>query len=279
MPCRLDVLHRMWGRRSAFTLIELLVVVAIIVILIAILMPALSGARQQARSVACKSNMRQVATGLLMYTVEYDGWLPPSTDDKPDGTFFVDGKERRVWVHYLVDAGILRSISVNNTSLSTYYISRILVAALKCPSRQTGPYGSGFPQWSYNVPLFINGVSPARTSSERNERMTKVSEVASSNVLILAESWYGNAASYPFIADLNGGWESRFGVDVPHGGAAGINSSNFAMMDGSVTEYRYKGPLLKTYPAVWMNNNLWDAGILAPGTYRSRSALGLSANW
>jgi prepilin-type N-terminal cleavage/methylation domain-containing protein/prepilin-type processing-associated H-X9-DG protein len=57
-------------RRGAFTLIEVLVVVAIIALLVAVLLPALSRARDQVRSVSCRSNMKQLMTGMLLYVNE-----------------------------------------------------------------------------------------------------------------------------------------------------------------------------------------------------------------
>jgi len=46
--------------KCGFTLVELLVVVAVIMLLVALLMPALRGARESAKSVACLSNERQL---------------------------------------------------------------------------------------------------------------------------------------------------------------------------------------------------------------------------
>jgi prepilin-type N-terminal cleavage/methylation domain-containing protein/prepilin-type processing-associated H-X9-DG protein len=79
----------MKNKRTGFTLIELLVVIAIIAILAAILFPVVAQAREKARQSGCLSNLKQIGTGIMMYTQDYDeaypcnwfGSLWPSTPD------------------------------------------------------------------------------------------------------------------------------------------------------------------------------------------------------
>ena len=77
--------------KRGFTLIELLVVIAIIALLLAILMPALGKAKEKAKQIVCKSNLKGIGLAVKLYLSEnkdktptqfggYYNWINPDTN-------------------------------------------------------------------------------------------------------------------------------------------------------------------------------------------------------
>ena len=89
--------------KKGFTLIELLVVIAIIALLMSILMPALNRVKEQARTLACTSNLKQWHMQATIYAEANDGkiwsgyggtgyWWPWQLDEQ-----LKDWKRNKTW--------------------------------------------------------------------------------------------------------------------------------------------------------------------------------------
>ncbi len=69
-------------RTTGFTLIELLVVIAIIAILASLLLPSLSRANEKARSIKCRSNLRNIGLAMVLYQDMNEDCVVPSYNMK-----------------------------------------------------------------------------------------------------------------------------------------------------------------------------------------------------
>ncbi|HEV2434970.1 MAG TPA: prepilin-type N-terminal cleavage/methylation domain-containing protein [Verrucomicrobiae bacterium] len=77
--------------RDGFTLVELLVVIAIISVLAALLLPALSMAKEQAQSIRCLGNLKQIGLALRMYSDDCQDRLIPAEYNTQKGATVADG--------------------------------------------------------------------------------------------------------------------------------------------------------------------------------------------
>ena len=197
--------------KRLFTLIELLVVIAIIAILAAMLLPALSKAREKARSINCINNLRQLRTNAIMYEQDHNDILMPGTA----GVYY--------WAHVLQRSGFLPGTSAAAN-----------IPEFQCPSKKgklLSHAGSNYrypkvdTPWSYHyaantMPHMIQGNGKIKLHAQ----LLKPTETAS-----LADSKQGPGdISWRFD---NSGQEYVNILDFPHNSFMG---SNVAFMDGHV---------------------------------------------
>ncbi len=156
---------------TAFTLIELLVVIAIIAILAAMLLPALSRAKGKGQSVACRSNLRQIGIGFMMYQHDFGDYIPgwgwqfhePSYADPADRRLQSPEKQADfttglLWNYVGKSPGVYRcpAYALRKPGTQTFWGFNSTTPPL--------PY----PQWSYvengTAALSMRGASPPDNS-------------------------------------------------------------------------------------------------------------------
>jgi prepilin-type N-terminal cleavage/methylation domain-containing protein/prepilin-type processing-associated H-X9-DG protein len=102
-------------RGPGFTLVELLVVIAVIAILAALLLPVVAKSKEQGKSAACLSNLRQVGIALQVYVQDHDDKLPVmhnySTDTNLPPITNSLGTMDLVLSNYLGNVRVLRCLS------------------------------------------------------------------------------------------------------------------------------------------------------------------------
>ena len=140
--------------RRAFTLIELLVVIAIIAVLMAVLMPSLNIAREQARSITCRGNVRTLLIAWLIYKDENDarlvGGFPERVNESPGSP----------WVQ-IPPGGVNASVEEKKEYIKRGtlwpYVKDIDI--YRCPSdkRKNSPYHK-FAYRTYSIAGGMNGV-------------------------------------------------------------------------------------------------------------------------
>ena len=127
------------GCRTArgFTLIELLVVIAIIALLVSILLPALKTARELAKDVVCRTNLKSIGTAMAVYASDQDGKIVPG--EVVDSS----GAGRETWSSSLVAVGAIDA----PIGLGVYWPTQA-ASPFRCPNGETkwtNNYGSALP--------------------------------------------------------------------------------------------------------------------------------------
>lgn len=230
------------SRRPGFTLVELLVVIAIIGVLVALLLPAVQSAREAARRMQCKNNLKQVA--LAMHNIhDANNVLPPLVAPSSGTALSVVGPYQNAvgytvfdWLLPYIEQGNLYMSSKSNVNNTTdgKRLYQHVIGTYRCPSETTTSgkgmgltTNGGANSWAtsnYCANYFIFGDPGAATVTERREGANTFSVMrdGTSNTIVFTErygtcgtsgdpnssSTYGNLWS-----DSNSVWRPVFCVN------------------------------------------------------------------
>ncbi len=142
-------------RRAAFTLIELLVVIAIIALLVGLLLPALGKARDAAKDVQCKANVRQLITSLLVYAGDYRGKFPPILEAMPDPD---TGKINMIWYDEARIGQYLPQMDASNLLPSNVKNNTVGGGVMECPNHPSPGRSYSMNFWAASAGSWRQGI-------------------------------------------------------------------------------------------------------------------------
>ena len=230
-------------KQRAFTLIELLVVIAIIAILMSILMPALRLVREQARSIACSSNLKTLVLGWRLYADENDGKIvyamTPNVYSSGMTSNAIDPRNP-AWVLNTTNpltASVEEKIEgIKNGALWPYIRNE---KAYRCPSdRRLNDPAHMMAYRTYAIPGGLNGTDGQANVSKVCESLTDIKHHSRKYVFLPECDVRGSNRGTWLLSPTTGHWVDAFGAW--HRG----RSTNFVFVDGHTEKYQWQSQSL-----------------------------------
>ena len=219
-------------KSKGFTLIELLVVIAIIAVLMAILIPALRMAREQARSIACSSNLKTLVLGWKLYAEENDSRIVNGSTDDPESVDL----SNPAWVILPPDAkNATVEEKIEHIKLGALWPYVMNEKVYQCPSdrRKNIAFHNMQPYRSYSIAGGLNGERQGDIA-RLCESLNDIKQPSRKYVFLPECDKRGYNKGSWVMAPVRGLWIDAFGVW--HRGC----STNFGFVDGHIVKHSWQ---------------------------------------
>jgi len=137
-------------RKNGFTLTELLVVIAIILVLFALLLPAFGRVRSMVQKVQCMHNVRQLATGWILYASDNGGHIVSGSNTRYGAgihSYYPNGYYLNAWSMEGFNSWGNSVAAITNGALWPYVRS---LKTYQCPADHSGHLRS------YSINLYLH---------------------------------------------------------------------------------------------------------------------------
>lgn len=286
-------------KKNGFTLIELLVVIAIIALLLGILLPSLMTAKEQARGVYCRNNIKQMCLAAASYTLDNDDYYPiahytnivsqPVASANPLRRSHVsvvlpdDPPQKTVYYTYCWDFTTVKNGDTIKTISGTLWQGETIEKVQQCPSYKGGSNSEDDPYTGYNYNTSYIGHGENESMASKYTGKIKIDTDGKKIILPAKASSVNNPTSCALFGDghWSGGankfmrspmaWAGDSDWSLRIGGTQGFRhneQTNVGWADGHVD--RQKEVYTETHPKYgvlldsYNKNNKIKIGFLSP---------------